>query len=137
MLPFIVTLFVVVVSYYIYARVVGLTWMDIKAGYFMNPPTITNQYVPALCKWGEWLPCNDDDKQMRYEVSDEEGAFECGKERKVESRECDQMCGRVHMPVCACTEYDMAGVCQTRKSFPNVCALGSDIAGYEAGTCER
>lgn len=127
----------IIVSYYVYTRVVGLTWTNIKEGHFMFPPI--EPPPPTLCKWGEWLPC-ENGKQMRYETfaSDEETAFECGKVRQVEDRECTQLvCTREYMPVCACTEYDMDNVCQTHKTFANLCALGVDTSSFVAGMCEK
>jgi hypothetical protein len=140
-LPVIATLIVVAVSYYIYARLAGLTWTDIKAGHFMSPPAV--KPTPSMCKWGAWLPCNDG-QQTRYETfasEDEaaETAFECGeKVRKMEQRAstCNEVCGANYAPVCACTEYDMNGVCQIHTTFSNPCRLGLDTSPFVNGMCE-
>ena len=134
-LPVIATLIVVVVSYYIYARLAGLTWTDIKAGHFMSPPA-----VKPMCKWGTWLPCNDG-QQTRYETfaseeDEAENAFECGEVRKMEQRAtCNQTCTSEHMPVCACTKYEMNGVCQKHDTFSNPCRLGPDTSPFVDGMC--
>ena len=138
-LPVIATLIVIAVSYYIYARLAGLTWTDIKAGHYMSPPSVKPS--SAMCKWGTWLPCNDG-QQTRYATfasEDEaaENAFECGeKVRKMEQRACNQTCSAEHMPVCACTEYDMNGVCQIHTTFSNPCRLGPDTSPFVNGMCE-
>jgi len=124
----VLTIIVVAISLYIYAHVTGTTWTN----------SIEQETLPKkLCQWGSWLPCNEG-KQTRYEknASDEQNAFECGEVRQMEHRECDQMCNKNYAPVCACTDYDMDGVCQANNYFSNVCELGPDT-NYEAGLCRK
>jgi hypothetical protein len=136
-LVFFTFILILSLSYYIYTRVIGLTFDDIKAGHFLSKPDSGDK---RMCKWGEWLPCETGTDQTRYEVYASDGdtdTFECStQERKKETRECSvKVCTMEHMPVCACTEYDIDNVCQTHKTYGNRCEAGTAL--YTAGACEN
>ena len=128
-------LFVLILTYSVYAYVNGLTIADIKAGHFFEKPSIESnpqETEERKCVYGEWLPCNDNGKHIRHEVLVEsqetepaaEDIFVCGQpseEKACEILNSDLVCTQIQSPVCVCTEYDITNVCTLKKRFDNPC----------------
>lgn len=100
--------------------------------------SINKKSEPRLCQFGPWVPCKNG-LQHRYaiyatsEPSSSEITFECGKKRKVDTRECSEGpgCTMDLASYCVCTAYDNTGKCTKQETTLGKCL----DATYTPGSC--